>query len=140
MICSICELDPSSHSLKKISENENMTIYYTCPAQASKYYDSSGIIHHYNNELNTIKSEKWMWIVDCSGYSLKHLMQHQVGIGLGELISKKHSHNLEKICIINPNWYIYSMCSIVWPFLNKKVKSIILYDNNEYISNLENMS
>ena len=80
MTCSICELDPSSHSLKKISENENMTIYYTCPAQASKYYDCSGIIHHYTNEFNTIKTEKWMWIIDCSGYGLIHLMQHKVGI------------------------------------------------------------
>lgn len=137
MICSICELDPSSHSLKKISENENMTIYYTCPAQASKYYDCSGIIHHYTNEFNTIKTEKWMWIVDCSGYGLIHLIQHKVGIGLGQLISTKYSHHLEKICIINPNWYIYSMSSIVWPFLNKNVKSIILYDNKKY--NLENM-
>lgn len=137
MICSICELDQSSHSLKKISENENMTIYYTCPAQASKYYDCSGIIHHYTNEFNTIKTEKWMWIIDCSGYGLIHLMQHKVGIGLGQLISTKYSHHLEKICIINPNWYIYSMSSIVWPFLNKKVKSIILYDNKKY--NLENI-
>jgi hypothetical protein len=137
MTCSICELDPSSHSLKKISENDNMTIYYTCPAQASKYYDCSGIIHHYTNEFNTIKTEKWMWIIDCSGYGLIHLMQHKVGIGLGQLISTKYSHHLEKICIINPNWYIYSMSSIVWPFLNKKVKSIILYDNKKY--NLENM-
>ena len=137
MICSICELDQSSHSLKKISENENMTIYYTCPAQASKYYDCYGIIHHYTNEFNTIKTEKWMWIIDCSGYGLIHLMQHKVGIGLGQLISTKYSHHLEKICIINPNWYIYSMSSIVWPFLNKKVKSIILYDNKKY--NLENI-
>ena len=40
---------------------------------------------------------------------------------LAKLITNKYSKNLEKICIINPNWYIYSMTTIVWPFLSKKV-------------------
>jgi len=139
MICNICNLEPGSHSLRKISEKNNTTIYYACPAEASKYYDCSGIIHHYDNELQTITTEKWIWVMDCNGFDMKHLMQAQVGIGLGELISKKYSENLEKIYVINPNWYIYSMTSIVWPFIGKKVRSRIVYDTNKYITNIENL-
>mgnify|MGYP001175049477 FL=1 len=136
MICNICHLEPGSHSLKKISENENTTIYYTCPAQATKYYDCSGIIQHYDNELQTIKTEKWIWVMDCKGFDMKHFMQPQVGIGLGELISKKYSTNLEKIYVINPNWYIYSMTTIIWPFLNEKMRTIIVYDSKEYTTHI----
>jgi hypothetical protein len=129
--CPICEKDPGSHSFKRINETESMIFYYTSPAESSKYYDASGIVQHYDGELSTI-NKKWTWIVDCSGYELKHLMQPSVGIGLGKLISKKYSNSLDKICIINPNWYIYSMCSIVWPFLSKKIREKIIYDNEKF--------
>lgn len=136
MKCAICENDPTSHSFHKIHENENTIIYYTCPSKATKYYDTKGIIEHYNIELSQV-TKKWMWIFDCNGFELKHLLEYEVGIGLAKLISEKYSTNLEKICIINPNWYIYSMVSIVWPFLTKQIKSIIVYDSSKYICNLE---
>ena len=37
-VCPLCKLQPSSHSLKKVLEEKGI-IYYTCPAQATLYYD-----------------------------------------------------------------------------------------------------
>ena len=82
--------------------------------------------------LQEVHSEKkWYWIFDCTDFDIQHLMEYQIGIQLANLISSKYSENLEKICIINPNWYIYSMVTLVWPFLSFSVREKIIYDNSE---------
>lgn len=127
--CPKCKIDPMSHSLKKLGEKFNIEYYYTCPAEAKLYYDEEGIYNHYNGVLSDIPQEnKWVWIFDSSGFGLKHLMYVNIGISLSSLISTKHSHNLEKIIIINPNIYITTTYNIVKFFLSDYVKSIIDFD------------
>uniref|UniRef100_A0A6C0E4A4 Uncharacterized protein n=1 Tax=viral metagenome TaxID=1070528 RepID=A0A6C0E4A4_9ZZZZ len=41
-ICPVCKLVPSSHSLAKVSENNGIIYYYTCPSKAILYYDVKG--------------------------------------------------------------------------------------------------
>ena len=50
--CPLCKLLPSSHSLTKVLEKNNIIYYYTCPAQALLYYDVKGIINHYEGVLS----------------------------------------------------------------------------------------
>ena len=52
--CPLCRIDPSNHSLTKIKENENIIYYYSCPSQAKLYFDTNGIINHYNVILSEI--------------------------------------------------------------------------------------
>lgn len=130
-ICLTCLEDPLSHSFSKINENETTCFFYTCPSKAKKYNDYDGILNHYEYELNQIKDKHWVWVFDGNGFEWKHFFEINVPIGLAKLISEKYSNHLEKICIINPNWYIYMVTSLVWPFLNKKVKSIIVYESTE---------
>ena len=130
--CPICKKEPGSHSFLKVHQDNNIEYYYTCPAKASKYNDVEGIVAHYDGMLQEIHCEKkWYWIFDCSGFDIQHLMEYQIGIQLANLISSKYSENLEKICIINPNWYIYSMVTVVWPFLSFSVREKIIYDNSD---------
>jgi len=127
--CPKCSVDPSSHSLKKLGEKYNVEYYYTCPAQASLYYDEEGIYNHYNGVLNDISDEnKWVWIFDSHDFGLKHLMYINIGITLSTLISTKYSHNLQKIIIINPNIYTSTTYNILSYFLSDYVKSIIEFD------------
>jgi hypothetical protein len=53
------------------------------------------------------------------------LFQVEVAIELAKLISSKFSEKLQKIIIINPNFYIKSVYNIIYPFLNQKIKSIV---------------
>ena len=135
--CSICKNEPNSHSFELIDYNDQTYFFYTCPAKAIKYYDCSGILQHYDGYLNQMtENTKWVWIFDANDFEIKHLLEVNVAIELAKLITNKYSKNLEKICIINPNWYIYSMTSIVWPFLSKKVRDLIIYDSEKYIINV----
>ena len=125
-ICPLCSIDPLSHSLSELYEKNNIIYYYTCPSKAKMYFDTIGIINHYNGVLSEIpENNKWIWIFDGTEFDLKHLFQVEVAIELAKLISSKFSEKLQKIIIINPNFYIKSIYNIIYPFLNVKMKSIV---------------
>jgi hypothetical protein len=125
-ICGVCSLHPSSHSLTKLLEKDNVVYYYACPSKANLYFDTRGIIEHYNGILSEIpKNKQWIWIFDGTGFNLKHFLQIDVAIELAKLITTKFSDNLKKIIIINPTLYISSIYNIITPFLNNKIISII---------------
>jgi len=124
--CPLCELMPSSHSLKKILEKKDIIYYYTCPSQAILYYDVNGIINHYDGVLSEMpENKKWIWIFDSLDFNFIHATQINVAIELAKLISNKFYKNLEKIIIINPTFYITITHKMVIPFLNNKIKDII---------------
>jgi hypothetical protein len=125
-ICPLCELQPSSHSLKKVLETKDIIYFYTCPSQATLYYDVTGIINHYDGVLSEIPENKeWVWIFDSLGFRLIHAMHTTVGIELAKLISNKFSKNLKKIIIINPTFYTTITHKMIMPFLNNRLKDII---------------
>lgn len=124
--CPFCALDPLSHSLTEITEYNNTIYYYTCPSKAKLYFDAKSIVNHYNGVLSEIpENTQWVWIFDSADFNMEHFLQIEVGIELAKLISSKFSGNLQKIIIINPNIYISSVYSLVYPFMNEKLRSIV---------------
>ena len=125
-VCPVCKLIPSSHSLTKILEKEDILYYYTCPSKAILYYDVKGILNHYDGVLSEIPENKeWIWIFDSLDFSFIHAIQINVAIELAKLISNKFSKNLKKIIIINPTFYITVIHTLIMTFLNDKVRDII---------------
>lgn len=136
-ICPLCAIDPSNHSLIKLKEDDNIVYYYSCPSQAKLYFDTNGIINHYNGVLSEIsKNKKWVLIFDSKDFYLQHFLQINLAIKLAKLICKKFSINLLKIIIINPTIYILSTYNILIPFLTKEVNNIITFNNCENITDL----
>jgi len=91
------------------------------------YFDAKSILNHYDGVLSEIPENKqWVWVFDSTDFNMKHFLQIEVGIELAKLISSKFSNNLQKIIIINPNMYILYVYRLVKPFLNKKLRSIIV--------------
>jgi hypothetical protein len=125
-ICPLCKLIPSSHSLTKLLEKKGIIYYYTCPSQATLYYDVKGIVEHYDGILSEMpENREWVWIFDSLEFSFIHAIQTRVAIELAKLISNKFSKNLKKIIIINPTVYITVTHKMIMPFLNDKVRDII---------------
>lgn len=120
-LCPICIKEPNSHSFHKISNNT----FYTCPSQASKYDDTDGILMHYKLFLENHGPNPWIWIFDSKGFELKHMMELQTAYGIVSLLNEKYGKHLIKIIIINPTWHIHSILTIVLPFLNKDIQSLI---------------
>ena len=60
--CPLCSIDPLSHSLSQVCKKGNIIYYYTCPSKAKMYFDTIGIINHYDGELSEIpENTKWIW-------------------------------------------------------------------------------
>jgi hypothetical protein len=131
-VCPLCIIDPSNHSLTKLKEINNIIYYYSCPSEAKLYFDTNGIINHYNGILSEIpENKKWIWIFDSKNFELKHFIQINLAIKLAKLITSKFSKNLLKIIIINPTCYILSTYNILLPFLTKDIKDVVVF-KNEY--------
>lgn len=130
-ICPLCLIDPSNHSLKIIKEVNNIIYFYSCPSDAKLYFDTNGIISHYNGMLSEIpENKKWIWIFDSKKFEFKHFIQINLAIELAKLISGKFSKNLLKIIIINPTIYILSTYNILKPFITKEVNNIVIFKNS----------
>jgi hypothetical protein len=125
-VCKICEKCPNSHSLVKFSETDEQVIYYTCPANATNN-ETKGIIEHYEGLLSELNGKNWIWILDLKGFEMKHFFEINNAVTLAKLITEKYSTNLQKIHVINTNSYTTTIFGIVQPFLNKRVRSMVVF-------------
>lgn len=136
-ICQICAKDPTSHSFRKIAENKGVSIYYTNPTKAKLYYDTEGILNHYENMLIQNKNAKWAWIFDSEGFDVRYAFEVRTGIGIAKLIANKFGNTLDEIKIINPTWHIRTMLAILYPFISDSIKQKILILDDRYYSPVE---
>ena len=132
-ICKICELEPNSHSFKKIREEDNISVFYTCPAKATKHNDHDGIISHYKGIMDEHGDKPWIWIFDSIDFTIKHAMEIKIATSLAKLINDNYSKNLKKLVILNPTWHIRATLKIVSPFLSDHVKNLIKIDEKNSI-------
>ena len=126
-VCPICALNPGSHSLYKLYERDNVVYYYTCPANATRYNDTDGIVAHYEGMLREI-DKPWIWVFDGTGFDLAHSLEIGIGIKLIDIISK--SERLQKIMIINPTIYLNMIYTILYPFLSERLRDIIEFNTD----------
>lgn len=124
-MCHICYHEPGSHSFYLLKSENNVNTYYTCPSKASKYWDTEGIIDHYDEVLALNEETPWIWIFDSTDFGFVHSMQIGVAIGILNLLKNKYGKYLQEIQIINPTPYIKTLYSIIYPFLtNDIIKTI----------------
>ena len=123
--CPTCKAEPGSHSLKRLADEDGKAIFYTRPAEATKYWDLPGILNHYDGTLGEHKGA-WVWVFDAAGFSWGHALQFDVAMGIARLISHKYSGTLEAIRIINPTPLVNFVRRIIWPVLNKKLKALLV--------------
>ena len=125
-ICTACAEDPTCHSFTMLGERNGVSVFYTCPANASKYNDTTGILLHYDNMLHSHHPLPWIWIFDSTDFSVKHMMEMSTGIGLARLISTKYADSLQKIYVVHPTWHIRSMYNLLYPFLSDRVRNCVV--------------
>jgi len=120
----VCSINPRAHSLQKLYEKDHVVYYYTCPAKSELYNDAVGIAHHYEGVLGEIR-QPWVWVFDGSGFGLKHMDIH-IGIQLAGILTQ-YSEYLQKIIIVYPSVYVTTIYTLLYPFLNKKMRAIITF-------------
>ena len=120
-MCVICDEEPGSHSFEFRGKTDNsINLYYTCPAKATKYWDTKGILAHYEEVLEQNNHEPWIWMFDGQNFGFKHSLEIATAIGLISIL-KKHNDSLQNIHIIHPTIYIKAMYTVIKPFLSSEL-------------------
>jgi hypothetical protein len=127
-ICPKCHINPQAHSFKIIKEDSTKTVFYTCPADAREYNDTTGILLHYDNMLKKNGNKDWIWVFDCDRLQIKHTLEFNTAMGIIKLISEKFIHNIKQIYIINTNYVLNIILNFIWPFLSNKLKDLIIIE------------
>jgi CRAL/TRIO domain len=124
--CPICHLDPTSHSFHTInSENPNVNLFYSCPAKATKYFESPGVINHFRQYLEENSHHPWAYILDCEGFTLRHATQIHMSIVLADMIQNTYGKSLKKVWIINSSWPIKIVLNTILTILSDDLKMLI---------------
>jgi len=122
--CEICKEDPGSHSFDKLHETETMVYYYTCPGKASRYNDLEGIVNHKRLELLKLNGKNWVWILDGTGFDMKHAMELRIAIGIAKLLEE---FKVTMVYVINPNVYVQMIRLSTNIILSESLRSKIVY-------------
>jgi len=138
--CKICTIDPTSHSFKIVpSMNYDVNLFYSCPAKATKYFESEGVIEHFNVHLKKNNGKPWAYILDCEGFTLLHSTQIKTSMALADMVTNKYGDSLKKVWIINATWTIHIMLRAVMPILSNRLQSII-ETTDMSLSQIQNLS
>ena len=124
-ICEKCYKNPKSHSFRLLKSNLNIPVFYTSPGEAEDYADSDAILNHYDNMLNLHGKNQWIWVFNCNKLELKHSLEFNTARRVAILISQKYN-NIKQIYILNSNFMFNTILNIVWPFLDDKIKDLII--------------
>lgn len=124
MKCAVCEAEPGSHSLREIGVTEDgVVMFYTCPAEAKKYNDYEGIMRHYEDTFEDRIGDgtPWIWVFDCNGFTLRHLVEINVAIGIVSLVTRFSEH-LQKVVVVNPYWIVHVTMNLLRPFMSEELR------------------
>jgi hypothetical protein len=120
--CPRCKENNKAHSFEKLGTlRDGMTnIFYTNPIEPD---DSPEAYQYYMAHFQDTEPNPWIWIFDCKGMKAKDLTHSKLAKRLIDSIQSKYKDTLRGIFIINPNWCITSLFTVVKPFLHKEAKS-----------------
>jgi len=107
------------------SDNPNENLFYSCPAKATKYFESQGVIDHFRQYLEKNNHHPWAYILDCEGFTLSHATQIHTLMALADMIQNKYGKSLKKAWIINSSWPIKIILNAIWAVLSDDLKMII---------------
>ncbi len=127
-MCRICDEEPGSHSFEFYGKSSNdVYMYYTCPADATKYWDTVGILNHYEEVLEKNNNKKWSWLFDGRDFSVKHSMEISTAIGIIKILSR-YDDSLCQIQVVNANALIKGFYSVIYPFLSQEIVDKIIWN------------
>lgn len=123
MACRRCKEDSAFHNFEFLARTSTgETIYYTCPAKGKQREMKEDSIVDYVAHMDEASMTAWYWIIDCSGLESFHMPNISTLNLFLEVIQERYKHVLKKVFILNINWKMNIILSMIKPFINDKAK------------------
>jgi hypothetical protein len=127
--CPVCIMEPLSHSFTLYQNIEHINIYYSRPSSIADR-NTEGMMNHIHGMLSENADMKWVWVVDFTGFSLKDMLYVGMYIKLVQMIcDDTQGTYLRKIVIINHNFFTNSLLKIMYPFVSKRMRDVVMIVN-----------
>ena len=145
--CWICQQEPGSHSFAKIpSQNPDITLFYSCPAKSTRYFDkdSKNVVDHFRLHLESLRLKNntiqpWAYVLDLEGYTLRHSMQLPASIALVNLVKENYIQSLKKVWILHYSWPFKMVMNILLAIVPEDIKKIIEFSDHR-VETIQNMN
>ncbi len=138
MKCSRCEKDPTFHSFQFVYRKPaGEAIFYTCPSKSKLQEMKEKDILDFVAHMDEASVSAWEWVFDCSGLQSYQMPSLTVLQAFIQVIQERYKFVLKSIYILNINWKMHMILSMVKPFIRDDVKRklIILESKLDILAN-----
>ena len=136
MSCEVCQRAPSGnvHSFYPVSENKEEIYYFSFLIKSECNYVNN-IIHHITTELKG-KTKRWIWIINCACFGLKHLSRLELNSIMCKFLSNDICENLSHIIIMNQTFTFKLLVKSLWYSIPSYIKKKVIFDTKKDFFNL----
>lgn len=121
--CKKCQVDSTYHHFEFLSRlPTGDTIYTTCPSKGKQRSMKEDSIQDYVAHMDEASTSGWIWIIDCSGLESFHMPNVSILQKFMNIIQDRYKYVLKKVYIININWKMHMILSLIKPFMKDEAK------------------
>lgn len=138
--CDICKVEPGAHSFTYLFRTKRKDIYeyvfYTCVGDARRYGDADNVVKHYENCLNLMNPDSWIWIFNCDGFTMRHYTEFSTIKKLTKAVNDYGK--VRDVYLVNSTGFMDLVFKIIKPILdNETFKKIKIIDTPHLLKEID---
>jgi hypothetical protein len=138
--CDVCREEPGAHSFTYYCRTQKKDTYeyvfYTCVGDARRYGDADNVVKHYQNCLNMMNPDSWIWIFNCDGFTMRHYMELSTIKKLTKAVNEYGK--VRDVYIVNSSGFMDLVFKLIKPILdNETFKKIKIVDTAKLMKELD---
>ena len=138
--CEVCKKEPGAHSFTYYCRTKKKDIYeyvfYTCVGDARRYGDADNVVKHYQNCLNMMNPDSWIWIFNCDGFTMRHYTELSTIKKLTKAVNEYGK--VRDVYLVNSSGFMDLVFKIIKPMLdNETFKKIKIVDHSTLMKELD---
>ena len=130
--CPSCKVNPTFHSFMYLGTHEGVKLYMSMLARANDTTKESGQkLADFKHHLDTVRGQKWIWILDCGNMEKRHHSSLDYTKGLAKVLASEHETTLMGMWIIRPTVWMRTTIACIKPFFKSNLVSKIHFVEGE---------